>query len=284
MTLSSKQAGKIAAYQSVYEMRKMAAKFDAVTNGRIDFSGTTVRLCLNGEDLSQFLFNGANLSGSRFTNCTAEGSSFRQCVLNSVRVTSESGHFASWEKADFSRATITDSYFGPRTLNLQDAAFGGAIIRDTKFMMADLQRADFSHASLVNVDFRNADLQRAKFIGSSLESVCLEKASLMAADFTDVKMAKMEGWGEPDYTGATIADGVRYRFAIVADPVASLQKAIDDIGVTPEERRHAAALVDAVREFAGSVPEAMLIYDEYNDLIELDLFVRIVKAAKVTSV
>lgn len=284
MTLTSKQAGKIAAFRTIDEMRNVAAKYDALDNGRVDFRGAIAQLRLSGVDLSQFLFEGANLSGSTFINCCAADSSFRNCVLNNIRIANESGHTTTWENADFSEATISNSFFGPRTLILQGVVFRGAIIRDSKFSMANLQRSDFSRAILSNVELRNADLTSARFVGASLESVCLEKSRLKDTDFTNVQMTKMENWGEPDFTGAMIADDVRYRFAIVANPITSLQRAIEQIDATREERQRGEAFVDAVRTFADDASDAMLIYDEYADVLDLALFVRIVKAAKIANV
>lgn len=280
MPLNKKQLGRIAICRTIDEIHAVASKADAIHEGRVDLRGMAIRLHLNKEDLGRLSLERANLSGSELTDCCARGVSFRGCRFGNVRITNKDATSGTYENADFSETTITDSYFGPRTLTLRGCQFVNATIGQTTFMLADLAGASFAGATLKRVYLRNADLRGVSFVRATLHSVCFERATLEDADFDQVTMRRMDDWGEPDYSGARIADEIRYRYTIVAQPVAAVASAINRLDLSPSEQAASQAFLNSVGDFAEAAPEAMLRYDDYDHLMSFGLFIRIVKAAK----
>lgn len=280
MSLTALQVSSITASMDFASMLAKCKDFGAVFDGRIDLRGAMARFDHRNLDLSRFIFDESNLTGSRFTNCSATGASFRRVTLRDVRFANEPGFQCSFESADFTEAVIETCYFGPKTLNLRNASFRKCELRKTKFMLGSLQKCDFYGAKLADVDLRGADLTKASFAHASLDRVCLEKACLLGADFSEAQLRRMAQWGEPDFRGSIIDDTLRYRYAIIDNPAATIRETISILPLNESQAEQAHRFGQAVEKFAAKTNEAMLIFDEYSELISLELFVAIVKLAK----
>lgn len=265
------------------ECVSVAAKHNLLRDGLVDLTGRRIQFKHRNLDLRRFRLEGADLSGSDLINPQAEGVSFRRCVLRNVRLIAEPGKQGRLRSAVFDGARIEDADVGPRTLDLSEASFREAQLVRVTFRMGALTGASFDRATLTDVMLRSANLEGASFRDAALERTCLEKAVLRGADFTGAKFREMEQWGEPDYAGAIISDELRYRFGVVTDPLERLRAVIGSGRWSEMERQAIERLIGRVRGFATGAPEAMLIEDEYRDVIEPELFRRVLKAAKQTN-
>ena len=281
MVLTKKILGKLVVAKTTEEMLSIAANHRFLVDEKIDLRSVKIRFDHEGLDLSKFHFCAADLSGSKLKNCNALRGSFVDCRLNRVRITAEGGVRCSFSGCAFDGATIAQSYLGPRTLDLSGSTFRAANIIGTTFMLASLGGADFSDACLSDVMLRGADLSGVSFRGAKLEKVCLEKADLKGADFTGATFVEMEQWGEPDFTEATISDDLKYQYGIVADPVQKLDHIINSNQFSEAELEEVRRFQDSIFDFASSSQEVMLIGAEYQGVISMPLFIRLMKLMKV---
>ena len=284
MALSRKVLGKLTVAMTIDEMLSIAARHNGLVDGKVDLRGARVRFDHDGLDLSRFLFGASDLSGSKLTNCQAPGVSFADCQLRRVRITAEQGSCVSFSGCSFDGAVFENAYLGPKTLDLSASTFRAATIVDTTFMVGHLGRADFSRASLRNVMLRSADLQGAVFRNAQLERVCFEKAALNGADFSDAVFVEMEQWGEPNFSGALISDDLRYQYGIVADPVEKINRIVTSEEFSGAEVAEIRRFQEYIFDFATSAPEVMLIGHEYEGVISMKLFCRLMKSMKQFSV
>jgi len=74
-----------------------------------------------------------------------------------------------------------------------------------------------------------------------------------------------------------IADSLRYQYQIVDNPVESISEIISKGIFDNSEKKKIELLRERVSGFASSAPEAMLIATEYEDIVEFDLFVKLMK-------
>lgn len=250
-----------------------------IVDGKIDVRGEAVRFEHTDLDLSMFLFEETRFGASRFTNCAAAGVSFRRCTFRDVRFECTGTQKRSFANCNFAGSVFRDCYLGPATLDLAGASFESADLRDVTFMLGRLSGASFRNATLEDVALRSAVLHHADFRGATLHRTSLEKADLRDADFGNATFRQMDFWGEPDYTGARIADELRYRFGVVEHPYERLQQLLNRGLVAEPDDRTARTLLDRIPSFAG-VPEGMINYDEVGSGIELTSFVRVLKALK----
>lgn len=258
----------------------VAGKHNLLREGLVDLTGRRLQFNHRDLDLRRFRLEGADLSGSILINPQAEGVSFHRCVLRKVKLTAEPGRRGCLRSAVFDHAQIEDADIGPRTLDLSGASFRDAQLVRVTFRMGALTGAYFDRASLIDVTLRSANLVGASFREATLERTSFEKAVLKGADFTGAEFREMETWGEPDYVDAIISDELRYRFGIVRYPVERLEAVLGSGRWSETERRAIGCLIERVRAFAADAPEAMLIQDEYRDVIPPELFRRVLKAAK----
>ncbi len=258
----------------------IAARHKLIREGLVDLAGRRLRFNHRDLDLRRFHLESADLTGSVLINPLADGASFRSTVLRNVKVTAEPGKRGCMRSAVFDGALIEDADIGPTTLDLSAASFREARLVRVTFRMGALAGARFDRASLTDVMLRGANLRGASFREATLERTNLERAVLERADFSDAKFREMEKWGEPDYTGATIADDLRYRFAVVRDPVQRLEAVLRSGRWTEPEKEAIQHFVQKVHAFGANAPEVMLIEREFADVIPPDLFRRVVKAAK----
>jgi uncharacterized protein YjbI with pentapeptide repeats len=265
------------------ECVSVAAKHNILRDGLVDLAGRRVQFNHRDLDLRRFRLEGADLSGSNLINPEAAGVSLRDCVLTNIKITVEPGKKGSLRSAVFDGARIQDADIGPRTLDLSGASFREAQLVRVTFRMGALPGTCFERAWLSDVMLRSANLEGAIFSNATLERTNLEKAALQGANFTGAHFREMERWGEPDYTGAIIADEVRYSFGVVRDPVERLRAVIGSSQWSVTEKQAIERLISRVRGFATDAPEAMLIEDEYRDVIEPQLFRRVLKVAKQTN-
>ncbi len=282
MNTRSKNVARLLLSKTRDEFLHAGQRHGLIVDGKIDVRGEAVRFEHTDLDLSIFLFEETRFGTSRFTNCSAERVSFRRCLFREVRFECKGTQKRSFANCDFSGSVLRDCYFGPATLNLAGASFESADLRDVTFMLGRLAGARFKDAKLKDVALRSAVLHRADFRGATLDRTSLEKADLRDADFTDAIFHQMDFWGEPDYTGATIADELRYRFGIVTQPYQRLQQLLNRNVLTESDDQTARTLLDRIPSFKG-VPEGMINYDELGAGIELASFVRVLKALKNNS-
>lgn len=280
MTLSKKILGKLAVAKTTEEMLSIAASHRFLVDGRIDLRGAKMQFDHEELDLSKFLFGASDLSGSKLRNCHAALVSFADCQLNRVRITAEKGVRSSFSGCSFDGAAIEQSHLGPKTLDLSGSTFRAASIIGTTFMLAKLGGADFSDALLKDVMLRSADLGGASFRGVKLERVCLENAGLIGSDFTGATFVQMEQWGEPDFTDAKISDDLRYQYGIVADPVQKINHIVASNRFSEAEIEEIRRFQENIFDFAASAPEVMLIGAEYQGVISMSLFCRLMKSMK----
>lgn len=262
------------------EMLAIAGDQGALLDGRIDLRGSKIRFDHEGLDLRRFVFEATDLSGSILRNCQAPGVSFSACQMKRVRITAEKGTRSSFVDASFDGAIIDGAHLGPATLDLARSSFRRAMVTATTFMLGHLESCDFSGAHLRDVMLRSARLDGAMFRGAVMERVSLERAILSGADFSDVEFVQMEEWGEPDFSGATISDDLRYSFGIVSDPVRKIDRIVRACQFSDSEMAAITRFQAAINEFASSAPEVMLIGHEYGGVISLALFARLMKAMK----
>lgn len=259
-------------------MEEIAQRHGLWSDGKIDLRKKKVRLSQPGLDFNRFLLEGADLSGSVLRDPSGPGASFAGCKMKNVRF--EASSRSSLARADFSLCTISDSYFGPATLDLSGASFRGSVLSRVQFMLGRLRGADFSSSRLVDVRLGSADLREAAFHQARLERVMLEKADLTGADFSAAELVEMEQWGEPNFEGAIISDDLRFRYGIVKHPLKRLDAFLEKAVLSADERLQVARFREAVKDFVGDGEEAMLIASEYSDVISEGLFVKVLKALK----
>lgn len=274
---------RVAASRTTEEWVASAEKYGLLREGQVDLAGRRVQFNHRDLDLTRFRLQGADLSGSILTDPQGAGVSFEGCVLKKVRVVVGPGRQGSLRGARFDRSRISDAEFGPRTLDFTGASFCDAEILRSTFRMGQLEGARFDNATLVDVMLRGAQLEGSSFRGAVLERTSLERAELTRADFTNARFIDMSKWGEPDFTGAVIDDGLRYRFGVVRDPIVRLSAVRDSEEWSADERRSIDVMIERVRSFAANAPEAMLIEEEYADVVPGPLFRRLLKAAKWTN-
>ncbi len=224
--ISRKARVALATADSDRKLWEIAEQHRLVKDGQIDLAGEKISLKLNGINLAGFRFEGADLTGSEFINCIGENVCFNHCRMHSVSIVSERGCQISYENASFKGASIRYGKFGPGTMNLRGVSFAQAELTQTEFQYGKLSHADFSGGKLVDVWLRSADLTSSNFTDCYMERVCLERANLRECDFTGAEFQKMDFWGEPDFEGAKISDGLRYQFGIVKDPLGAIGVAL----------------------------------------------------------
>lgn len=281
---AQKLIGRLLTSRTHDEMLVFARQHGLLTDGRIDLPDKKVRFNHKHLDLRTFRFENTDLSNSVLTNCSGEGATFLRCRLQNVRLTSEGAQKTSFAHARFDESQLKKVEIGPRTLDLTEVSFIECNLVDVTFMLAKLPGADFSHSKLSDVYFRSAILDGAKFKGTTLTRVSFEKASLKNADFTDATLHEMEQWGEPDFTEVVISDEQRYQYGIVSDPVPKIDRMLADGYFTSDEAASIREFRDAISDFAAASPRVMLVGSEYDGIIPLHLFVKLMKRLKAETV
>lgn len=232
-----------------------------------------------GRDISGQSFEGQDLTGSVFQDCEATGASFRGCLLKKVEIRCSPGRKVSWRGVSFENARLEYVTLGPRTLDLSDACFKGARLKNVEFRLGKLPGADFERAQLKDVALRQAWLERVRFCGARIHKVSFEEARLVGADFTGAEFFHQDWWGEPDYTGAIISDELRYQFGEVSQALPKIERLIETQELSPEITQGLLGMVERHRDFLSS-PEVLLVDREFSDFLNRQQFVQVLKALK----
>lgn len=222
---------------------------------------------------------GENFKEQRVVNA-AGVRRFERCTFVDIRFEMSPGQKGSLAGSEFAECSFRRCYFGPATLDLSRTSFRGSDLRDVEFMLGRLSHSSFAEARLRNVTFRSARLLSASFQGATLQRVSFERATLTGADFMDVRLLNGDFWGEPPWHDALVPDEVRYSFGIVRDLLARLDQALASDLFSADERSRIQAIRDWVGEWDPKGPEAMLLYREVSHLVDLPLFVRLLKHLK----
>lgn len=280
MSIDSRTLALVMRERTTEGMSRVAAAAGFLVDGRVDLRDAVVRFRHDDLDLSRFLFERTQFAErSLLRNCSAVGAGFRDCRFASVRFESKGAAKRSFRGADFSGASLDDCYLGPATLDLAEVSFAGARLHNVTFMLGRLAGACFDGATLTDVELRSADLRNASFRGATLTRTSLERARLAGADFTGAHFVEMVLWGEPDYTGATIGDELRFRYGEVKSPCQRLDALLDRELVDASDREAVRTLRQRLHLMAP-YPEGLVDYDEVGEGIDFDAFVRIMKRLK----
>lgn len=234
-----------------------------------------------GEDLRTASLEDQAFRKNCWTGCNGEDASFRRSTFTDCQIVAAKGERASFRGAAFDECVFSNCSLGPRTLDLSLTTWRGAKLREVRFDFASLSGADFAGAELSDVYFRAGNLDGVSFRGASLRKVSFEKAVLRGTDFTGARFFKMDRWGEPDWTGAIIADELRYQSGELSHPAARVATLLAATSTPP-------AIADALRRLQAAhadllaAPECMLIGRELEDIIPPGIFPELLKRLKET--
>ena len=99
---------------------------------------------------------------------------------------------ADFSHADFSRASLCNMVPPFRGINLAQANFEGAVLRDAFLFNADLSGAKFPSASLRDADLRGANLAHASLASATLVGADLSGAQPWLAELFDANLTHTE--------------------------------------------------------------------------------------------
>lgn len=258
--------------------KRMAAEGGYLLDGKVDLRGRRLAAPQDGLDLREFVLEDMTVA-TRLTSCVGEGVSFRRSRFVKADVQAAKGEKVSFRGACFDGCDLSDTRFGPRTLDLSGTSWRGATFDDVEFSMPRLVGADFTGAVLRDVTFRHGILHDASFRDATLVCVSFEQAELRGADFTGATFERMDFWGEPDWSGVTIADELRYQFGELPEPARRVDALIARAD-TPPALREAAERVRERYADLLSYPVCMLIGREMTDAVPAALFPALLKALK----
>jgi uncharacterized protein YjbI with pentapeptide repeats len=135
---------------------------------REDWSGRDLSgRSFEGEDFSNYNFAGANLLRCNFTSANLSGANFEGATLDNANFEG-----ADLSDANLERVSIKDAHFSADTMmfgfvnkaiNLQNANFSKATLKNVSFYGAYLANTNFSEAVLKDCDFSKAQMIGTNF-------------------------------------------------------------------------------------------------------------------------